>query len=70
MGGRKTYCSGSKNKSEENPIMFAVRKFYYNLMKKLPILNRLKILPGLGFMIKNLSRFCVLLKIRIHIFAG
>ncbi len=44
----KLIVVGVKNKSEENPIMFAVRKFYYNLMKKLSDIEQIKNFTGFG----------------------
>jgi glycosyltransferase involved in cell wall biosynthesis len=39
---------GVKSKSEENPIMFAVRKLYYNLIKKYAETEQIKNFTGFG----------------------
>lgn len=39
---------GVKNKSEENPLMFAVRKVYYNLLKKFSDIEQIKNFTGFG----------------------
>ncbi len=39
---------GVKNESEENFLMFAVRKFYYNLIKKLSDIEQIKNFTGFG----------------------
>ena len=39
---------GIKSKSEENPIMFAIRKLYYNLIKKYSEIEELKNFTGFG----------------------
>jgi len=39
---------GVKNKSEENRIMFAIRKLYYNLMKKYAETEQIKNFTGFG----------------------
>ena len=39
---------GVKNKSRENPIMFAVRKLYYNLLKKFADVEQIKNFQGFG----------------------
>lgn len=39
---------GVKNKSEENPLMFAVRKFYYYLIKKFSDIEHIKNFTGFG----------------------
>ena len=39
---------GVKNRSEENGLMFAVRKFYYNLLKKLSDIEQVKNFTGFG----------------------
>ena len=44
----KAIVVGVKNQSEENPVMFAVRKFYYNLIKKLSDIEQIKNFTGFG----------------------
>ena len=39
---------GVKNKSEENPIMFAIRKLYYNLIEKYAETEQIKNFTGFG----------------------
>jgi glycosyltransferase involved in cell wall biosynthesis len=39
---------GVKTQSEENPLMFAVRKVYYNLIKKLSDVEQIKNFTGFG----------------------
>ncbi len=39
---------GVKNKSEENPIMFVIRKLYYNLIKKFADTEQIKNFTGFG----------------------
>jgi glycosyltransferase involved in cell wall biosynthesis len=39
---------GVKNKSEENPIMFAIRKLYYNLIEKFADTKQIKNFTGFG----------------------
>lgn len=39
---------GVKTKSEENPLMFGVRKFYYNLMRKFSDTEQIKNFTGFG----------------------
>ena len=39
---------GIKSKSEENSVMFAVRKFYYNLIKKVAETEQIKNFTGFG----------------------
>ena len=39
---------GVKNKSDENPLMFAVRKLYYNLIKKFAEVEQIKNFNGFG----------------------
>lgn len=39
---------GVKNQSEENPLMFAVRKLYYNLIKKFSSVDQIKNFTGFG----------------------
>ncbi|TSC85048.1 MAG: glycosyl transferase family 2 protein [Parcubacteria group bacterium Gr01-1014_13] len=39
---------GVKNKSEENAIMFAIRKVYYNLIKKISDVEQIKNFTGFG----------------------
>ena len=39
---------GVKNKSEENPLMFAIRKIYYNLIKKFSDVEQIKNFTGFG----------------------
>jgi glycosyltransferase involved in cell wall biosynthesis len=39
---------GVKNESEESVLMFAVRKFYYNLIKKLSDIEQIKNFTGFG----------------------
>lgn len=44
----KSIVVGVKNQSEENPLMFAIRKVYYNLMKKLSDIEQIKNFTGFG----------------------
>lgn len=44
----KAIVVGVKNQSEENPLMFAVRKVYYNLIKKLSDIEQIKNFTGFG----------------------
>jgi glycosyltransferase involved in cell wall biosynthesis len=39
---------GVKNKSEENPLLFAVRKFYYKVLQDLSEVNQIKNFTGFG----------------------
>ena len=39
---------GIKSKSEENPVMFAIRKLYYNLIKKFADTDQIKNFTGFG----------------------
>ena len=39
---------GVKNQSEENPLMFAIRKFYYNLLNKFSDSEQIKNFTGFG----------------------
>lgn len=39
---------GVKSKSEENPVMFAIRKFYYNLIEKYADTEQIKNFTGFG----------------------
>lgn len=39
---------GIKSKSEENPVIFAIRKLYYNLIKKFSEIEELKNFSGFG----------------------
>ena len=39
---------GVKNKSEENPLMFAVRKLFYNLLRKFSEVDQVKNFTGFG----------------------
>lgn len=39
---------GIKNKSEENSIMFAIRKVYYNIIKKISEIEQIKNFTGFG----------------------
>lgn len=48
---------GVKSKSEENPVMFVIRKLYYSLIKKYAETEQIKNLAALGFMTRNLSIF-------------
>ena len=52
---------GVKNKSKENKLMFLIRRIFYYIMFKISEQNRLKILQGLDFMIKNLLISSVIL---------
>lgn len=44
---------GVKNKSEENPIMFAIRKLYYNLIEKYAETEQIKNFTGFGLYDKS-----------------
>ncbi len=44
----KMVVVGVKNQSEENPVMFAVRKIYYSLIKKLSDTEQIKNFTGFG----------------------
>ena len=44
----KAIVVGVKNQSEENPVMFAIRKIYYNLIKKISDIEQIKNFTGFG----------------------
>ena len=44
----KAIVVGIKNKSEENGLIFAIRKVYYNLIKKLSDIEQIKNFTGFG----------------------
>jgi len=50
---------GVKSKSKENPLMFMVRKFYYNLLYKFSDIEQIKNFTGYGLYDK---KFCEVLK--------